>query len=88
MKKFQLLFSDMPQTYYVGKAADVKALYKSMLRAYRKGATIELAPNYGPCRFDPLEVYALCIDECGYFDITRGDVFSRLVVDAEKVVIC
>lgn len=69
--------------YYVGKTADIKALYKAICRASRKGNTYMFPlfcdfPVFNPNK----EIYALCVDTEDGWSVTvlNSDTMLALIV--------
>lgn len=64
MKKYVNVTGWINATYLVGDGKEIKAVYKSIKRAYFEWRT-ELHPLYldDAIEFNPDEIYGLCIDE-------------------------
>lgn len=86
MKRY---YSVNPETgaisdYYVGHTSDIKALYKAICRASRKGNTFMYPffcdfPVFSPNK----EIYALCVDTGNDWNVTiiNSDTMLSMIVD-------
>ena len=65
------------EIYYVGATSDIKAWYKSMRR---NGS---LCPLFGedPKFSEEKSVYALCINDDGYFTVVNSDTMLYLIIN-------
>lgn len=65
--------------YYVGKTADIKAMYKSIAR----NKSTDMCPLF--CDFPKFseyrQVYALCIDENNYITIINSDTMLAILLE-------
>lgn len=83
MKKYYLISEHgSVESYYVGETADIKAMYKSILR----NRTSNLRPMF--CDFpkfsDNKSIYALCIDEfAGWVSIVNSDTMLAMIISNE-----
>ena len=91
----------MHSTYYLGECNEIKSLYRSMLKANRKGNYEPYPGNYTDLRFmDEHRLYALEIQwerEAPYyqgvvfdprFDIVTSEIFSGAMLYCDKMEIC
>lgn len=63
----------------VGKADEIKALYKSLNRHYDKCRYYPLFTDFP--KFNTSKLYGLAIDEDDSFTIINSDVLSRMLLD-------
>lgn len=93
MKKYIDKETGVAETlYFVAHRDEVKTLYKSILRASRKGNT-ELIPAYRdfPIFSPEKQVYALAVDlydgrnRLGWFQIVNSDTMLHLIMDGDVV---
>lgn len=68
--------------YYVGKTSDIKALYKSIFRAYERECT-DIFPLFTERAIfsDYRSFYALSIREDGQMTVLNSDTFLGLLLD-------
>lgn len=88
-RNFKVYESVNPETgalsfYYVGHTSDIKALYKAICRASRKGNTFmfPLFCDFPVCS-PSKEVYALRVDTENYWAVTvvNSDTMLSMIVD-------
>ena len=77
MKKYEDIESC--EVYYVGQASDIKAMYK----AIRRNKVVNLYPMFCKCpKFaENKSIYALCINEDGFFTIVNSDTMLKLIIN-------
>ncbi len=86
MKEKQFRFyegydEDGSYTYIIGETRDIKALYKSIQRAYRKGLT-DICPFFWDSKFNLLKAtYALSINEQGDMIVMSADTMLSILLD-------
>lgn len=70
---------------YMGLTSDIKAMYKSIVRAYHKYAT-DLIPLFSEARFSKSRMtYGIVIDEDSFFYPISSDVFTAMLLAGELV---
>ena len=70
---------------YMGLTSDIKAMYKSIVRAYHKYAT-DLIPLFSETRFSKSRMtYGSVIDEDSFFYPISSDVFTAMLIAGELV---
>ena len=71
-------------TYFVGSTTTIKALYKSIDRASKKGNT-GMCPLFFdfPCFRESKMVYALCVDHNGFMTVINSDTMLSMIVSGE-----
>ena len=79
---------------FVGETNEIKALYNSIYRAYKKGRFDEICPSYF-CRDDgsPAKYsfsnrkayYMLSIDEEGIVTVHDSDVITGFIMDGARI---
>lgn len=74
MKRFEVEDSII----YVGEAADIRGIYKSLWRASAEGRSNILPTFSDQARFNKTRIYGLIIED-GRFDIISGDTAFRIV---------
>lgn len=65
---------------YIGRMTDIKAMYKSIVRAYHKYAT-DLIPLFSETRM----TYGIIIDEDSFFYPISSDTFTAMLLAGELV---
>lgn len=65
---------------YMGRMTDIKAMYKSIVRAYHKYAT-DLIPLFSETRM----TYGIVIDEDSFFYPISSDTFTAMLICGELV---
>lgn len=72
--------------YYVGSAADIKAMYKSIVRKWRKNRT-DICPLYdGTPKFDGRkQVYALRISKDSLMTVVNSDTMLSLILAGDVI---
>ena len=65
---------------YMGRMTDIKAMYKSIVRAYHKYAT-DLIPLFSETRM----TYGIIIDEDFFFYPISSDTFTAMLLAGELV---
>lgn len=65
---------------YIGRMTDIKAMYKSIVRAYHKYAT-DLIPLFSETRM----TYGIVIDEDSFFYPISSDTFTAMLICGELV---
>lgn len=90
MKRIQITEPNTEENmiYYIGNTDEISAMYKSMSRAAYKGGRTDLYPRFAdPPKFaEWRRVYALCIDENGYFTIVNSDLMLSLLLSCDRIV--
>lgn len=70
---------------YMGLTSDIKAMYKSIVRAYHKYAT-DLIPLFSETRFSETRMtYGIVIDEDSFFYPISSDTFTAMLLDGDLV---
>lgn len=70
---------------YMGLTSDIKAMYKSIVRAYHKYAT-DLIPLFSETRFSKTRMtYGIIIDEDFFFYPISSDTFTAMLLAGELV---
>jgi hypothetical protein len=70
---------------YMGLTSDIKAMYKSIVRAYHKYAT-DLIPLFSETRFSETRMtYGIVIDEDSFFYSISSDTFTAMLLTGELV---
>lgn len=70
---------------YMGLTSDIKAMYKSIVRAYHKYAT-DLTPLFSETKFSKTRMtYGIVIDEDSFFYPISSDVFTAMLLAGELV---
>ena len=70
---------------YMGLTSDIKAMYKSIVRAYHKYAT-DLIPLFSETRFSETRMtYGIVIDEDSFFYPISSDTFTAMLLTGELV---
>ena len=70
---------------YMGLTSDIKAMYKSIVRAYHKYAT-DLIPLFSETRFSKTRMTCgIVIDEDSFFYQISSDVFTAMLLAGELV---
>lgn len=71
---------------YMGRMTDIKAMYKSIVRAYHKYAT-DLIPLFSETRFSETRMtYGIVIDkEDFFFHPISSDTFTAMLICGELV---
>lgn len=70
---------------YMGLTSDIKAMYKSIVRAYHKYAT-DLIPLFSETRFSKIRMTCgIVIDEDSFFYQISSDVFTAMLLADELV---
>lgn len=70
---------------YMGRMIDIKAMYKSIVRAYHKYAT-DLIPLFSETRFSETRMtYGIVIDEDFFFHPISSDTFTAMLICGELV---
>lgn len=68
-------------TYIIGETGDIRALYKSIQRAHRKGLT-DIYPFFEDARFSSFKTsYALCINDENEMIVMGADTMLCLLLD-------
>lgn len=71
---------------YMGRTVDIRAMYRSIVRAYHKYHT-NLTPLFSEMpRFSEVKMaYGIVIDEEGFFHVISSDVFTAMLLAGELV---
>lgn len=70
---------------YMRRMADIKAIYKSIVRAYHKYAT-DLIPLFSETKFSATRMtYGIVIDEDSFFYPISSDTFTAMLLAGELV---
>lgn len=70
---------------YMGLTSNIKAMYKSIVRAYHKYAT-DLTPLFSETKFSKTRMtYGIVIDEDSFFYPISSDVFTAMLLAGELV---
>lgn len=70
---------------YMGRMTDIKAMYKSIVRAYHKYAT-DLIPLFSETKFSETRMtYGIIIDEDSFFYPISSDTFTAMLICGELV---
>lgn len=70
---------------YMGRMTDIKAMYKSIVRAYHKYAT-DLIPLFSETKFSETRMtYGIIIDEDFFFYPISSDTFTAMLLAGELV---
>lgn len=70
---------------YMGRMTDIKAMYKSIVRAYHKYAT-DLIPLFSETKFSETRMtYGIIIDEDSFFYPISNDTFTAMLICGELV---
>lgn len=70
---------------YMGLTSDIKAMYKSIVRAYHKYAT-DLIPLFSETRFSKTRMtYGIVIDKDSFFYPISSDTFTAMLLDGDLV---
>ena len=70
---------------YMGRMTDIKAMYKSIVRAYHKYAT-DLIPLFSETRFSETRMtYGIVIDEDSFFYPISSDTFTAMLICGKLV---
>lgn len=70
---------------YMGRMIDIKAIYKSIVRAYHKYAT-DLIPLFSETRFSETRMtYGIVINEDSFFYPISSDTFTAMLICGELV---
>lgn len=65
---------------YMGRMTDIKAMYKSIVRAYHKYAT-DLIPLFSETRFSETRMtYGIVIDNDSFFYPISSDTFTAMLI--------
>lgn len=81
MKKYVNISKN--NTIYMGRMIDIKAMYKSIVRAYHKYAT-DLVPLFSETRFSETRMtYGIVIDEDSFFYPISSDAFTAMLLADE-----
>ena len=68
---------------YIGRTSDIKAMYKSFVRAYHKYAT-DLIPLFSETRFSESRMtYGIVMDEDSFFYPISSDTFTAMLLAGE-----
>ena len=71
---------------YIGRTADIKAMYKSIVRASRKYHTILMSLFSEMPKFSENKItYGIEIDEDYFVSIISSDVFTAMLLASEVV---
>lgn len=72
-------------TIYMGRMTDIKAIYKSIVRAYHKYAT-DLIPLFSETKFSATRMtYGIVIDNDSFFYPISSDTFTAMLICGELV---
>lgn len=72
-------------TIYMGRMTDIKAMYKSIVRAYHKYAT-DLIPLFSETKFSATRMtYGIVIDNDSFFYPISSDTFTAMLICGELV---
>lgn len=72
-------------TIYMGRMADIKAMYKSIVRAYHKYNT-NFIPLFSETRFSEARMtYGIVMDEDSFFYPISSDTFTAMLICGELV---
>lgn len=87
MKKFEFVNEEEASVFYIGTAPEIKTLYKSLVRAWKKWQT-DLFPLFEDFpQFNPFRLYGLKIVEesefepVGSFHIVGEGVLARILLE-------
>ena len=70
---------------YIGRTSDIKAMYKSIVRAYHKYAT-DLIPLFSETRFSETRMtYGIVIDDDSFFYPISSDTFTAMLLAGELI---
>lgn len=70
---------------YMGRTADIKAMYKSIVRAYHKYTT-DLIPLFSETKFSEMRMtYGIVMDEDSFFYPISSDTFTAMLLDGDLV---
>ena len=71
---------------YMGRMTDIKAMYKSIVRAYHKYAT-DLIPFFSdtPVFSESKITYGIVIDDDNLFYVISSDTFAAMLLDGDLV---
>lgn len=70
---------------YMGRMTDIKAMYKSIVRAYHKYAT-DLIPLFSETKFSKTRMtYGIVIDKDAFFYPISSDTFTAMLLAGELV---
>ena len=70
---------------YMGLTSDIKAMYKSIVRAYHKYAT-DLIPLFSEIKFSKTRMtYGIVIDKDSFFYPISSDIFTAMLLAGELV---
>ena len=70
---------------YMGLTSDIKAMYKSIVRAYHKYAT-DLIPLFSEIKFSKTRMtYGIVIDDDNLFYPISSDTFTAMLLDGDLV---
>lgn len=70
---------------YIGRMTGIKAMYKSIVRAYHKYAT-DLIPLFLETKFSETRMtYGIIIDEDSFFYPISSDTFTAMLLAGELV---
>lgn len=83
MKKYINIYDN--SIIYMGRMTDIKAMYKSIVRAYHKYAT-DLIPLFSETRFSETRItYGIVIDDDNLFYPISSDTFTAMLLDGDLV---
>lgn len=72
-------------TIYMGRTVDIKAMYKSIVRAYHKYNT-NFIPLFSETRFSEARMtYGIVMDEDSFFYPISSDTFTAMLICGELV---
>ena len=72
-------------TIYMGRMADIKAMYKSIVRAYHKYNT-NFMPLFSETRFSEARMtYGIVMDEDSFFYPISSDTFTAMLLCGELI---
>lgn len=72
-------------TIYMGRMDDIKAMYKSIVRAYHKYNT-NFIPLFSETRFSEARMtYGIVMDEDSFFYPISSDTFTAMLICGELV---
>lgn len=80
MRKFIATKGDAK--YFIGTANEIKAIFKSIKRANKKG-NANLHSFFVDVKFSPFKIYGLKVTEHNYFSIIEGEDILYLLITNE-----
>lgn len=80
------LFDLANSTLYIAETDEIKAMYKSIVRAGKKNRT-NISPQYlTPARFNPdRQKYGLIIGEDNFMSVVNSDTALGIVIDSLRL---